>query len=295
MKISVVIQFLNSLRYLPEAVASVRSQSFTDWELVLVDGGSTDGSTELARQYERESGGQIRVLVHPGPGTLGIYSSRVWGAREAKAPLLALLDSDDIWHPRFLERQYSMYRALLGERDGMLYCPMYYWWQDSREALRGFVQTAPPSGLHEAPGWLFHAFKQGLIRTPGNSGIMVARKIVVEAGALIGTANEGSTEDQFLFAFVGLHYPVAYNPEPLVWYRQWPGSTCALQTEKGGHAFEAHHRWFIDYVTREYHGPGKEALLREARGWLREVTHPPGPVRRRLRRWRAGLARRLAN
>jgi glycosyltransferase involved in cell wall biosynthesis len=128
--VSVIIHFLNAERHSRDSVRSVLWQTLEGWELLLVDGGSSDKSVEIAREMIGRCPGKVRVYRHEGPGTLGIFSSRVWGAREARAPILAHLDSDDEWHPRFLERQYGIYRTSFASSRGMVYCPMVYWWED---------------------------------------------------------------------------------------------------------------------------------------------------------------------
>src|ERR1044071_1987389 len=92
--VSVVIHFLNAGRYLAEALRSVEWQTDESWELILVDGGSSDESAGIAAAYAQARPERIRYLRQPGTTTLGIFSSRLWGAREARAPLLAHLDAD---------------------------------------------------------------------------------------------------------------------------------------------------------------------------------------------------------
>jgi glycosyltransferase involved in cell wall biosynthesis len=84
--ISVIVHFLNAETHLRDAIRSVHWQTLPRWELILVDGGSTDRSPALAQDYARREPHRVRSLRHPGPGTLGISSSRIWGAREARAP-----------------------------------------------------------------------------------------------------------------------------------------------------------------------------------------------------------------
>ena len=64
--VSVVTIFLNAERFLDEAVASVFAQTLTDWELLLVDDGSTDGSSEIARRYAHSHPTKVRYLEHEG-------------------------------------------------------------------------------------------------------------------------------------------------------------------------------------------------------------------------------------
>lgn len=93
---SVIIPTYNRLKFLREALASVRSQRFTDYEVIVVDDGSDDGTAE-ALAAERE---WLHVLSQPnrGPG-----AARNLGAEAARGEYLAFLDSDDLWFPWTLE------------------------------------------------------------------------------------------------------------------------------------------------------------------------------------------------
>jgi glycosyltransferase involved in cell wall biosynthesis len=92
MLFSVVIPAFNRAAFLPATLASVWAQTFTDFEIIIVDDGSTDGT----RDYLASVGRNLRVIVQPqsGPG-----SARNAGAAEAGGEYLAFLDSDDVWFP----------------------------------------------------------------------------------------------------------------------------------------------------------------------------------------------------
>jgi glycosyltransferase involved in cell wall biosynthesis len=263
-KISVVIQCLNSDRHLYGAINSVLWQTSTDWELLLVDGGSTDGSVEIARSFAVRFPEKIRVLRHTGEKTLDIFSSRLWGAREARARILAHLDSDDEWHPRFLERRYEIYQKYFHSSPGMVYGPMVYWYEDPEQAAESFVQPMPMSGLCNPPALVIHMLTDGYAKSPGNSSVMINRDVLLEAAGLAPIAEGKITEDQFLWSFVALRYPIFIHPEPLVRYRQWSGSTCAKVTAAGLHheQREKHLRWLLEHVEIHYYGIEKPQLLR---------------------------------
>ena len=103
--VSIVLPTYDRLPYLREAVASVFAQSFTDWELLLVDDGSTDGTVEWARGL-----GDPRVRVTALPHSGALSALRNHGIRKAAGRYVAFLDSDDAWHPAKLERQLAAMR-----------------------------------------------------------------------------------------------------------------------------------------------------------------------------------------
>jgi glycosyltransferase involved in cell wall biosynthesis len=75
--VSVVIIFLDAVRYIEEAIRSVQSQTLSSWELVLVDDGSTDGSRELADRFAAAYPDRIRVLQHPARKNRGTGPSEI--------------------------------------------------------------------------------------------------------------------------------------------------------------------------------------------------------------------------
>lgn len=96
-KISVVIPTFNQANYLAEALESVFHQTYRDFEVIVVDDGSTDGTQALLSRYNSK----IRCFIQPNGGRAG---ARNTGLKEAKGDYIAFLDSDDIWKEDRLER-----------------------------------------------------------------------------------------------------------------------------------------------------------------------------------------------
>ena len=100
-RISIVIPVYDREVYLAEAVDTVLAQTFTDWELVISDDGSTDGTPEVARRYA-DVDARIRVVSHTNGG-VAIARNRGLAATNPTSELVILLDSDDLWEPDALE------------------------------------------------------------------------------------------------------------------------------------------------------------------------------------------------
>lgn len=96
---SVVIPLYNKVDTIERAVRSVVAQTCTDWELIIVNDGSTDGSLAVVKHLATEF--RIKIIDKPNGG---VSSARNAGANAAVGEYIALLDGDDIWYPRHLER-----------------------------------------------------------------------------------------------------------------------------------------------------------------------------------------------
>ena len=100
--VSVLMPIYNAEATLARSVASVRAQSLRDWELLLIDDGSTDGSAALAARLAL---GDPRIWALVPGGNRGAAAARNLGLVQARGRHIAFLDADDRWHPEKLSRQ----------------------------------------------------------------------------------------------------------------------------------------------------------------------------------------------
>ncbi len=100
--VSIVMATYNGVRFLNDAIASVRAQTVDDWELILVDDHSTDGTRELISRFERQDS-RIRVLSTPG-NSGGPARPKNVGIAAARGRYITILDQDDVYLPTRLER-----------------------------------------------------------------------------------------------------------------------------------------------------------------------------------------------
>ena len=101
-KVSIIMPNYNCEKFLSETIDSVISQTYADWELLIVDDCSTDNSVEVIKSYcEKDS--RIKLFVND--KNSGAAASRNWALREATGKWIAFLDSDDLWLPEKLKKQ----------------------------------------------------------------------------------------------------------------------------------------------------------------------------------------------
>ena len=105
--VSVIVIFLNEERFLEEAIESVLAQTYHDWELLLVDDGSTDRGSDIARDYAQRFAGQIRHLEHGGHANRGMSASRNLGLRHAKGRFIVC------------DQYGGLFRVTLGAAEGV--------------------------------------------------------------------------------------------------------------------------------------------------------------------------------
>lgn len=100
--VTVIVPVYNVEQYLETAVHSVISQTFGDWEMLLMDDCGTDGSYVIARKLA-EQDKRIRLIRNE--ENVGVAKTRDYGISLSRGSYVAFLDSDDLWHPRKLEQQ----------------------------------------------------------------------------------------------------------------------------------------------------------------------------------------------
>ena len=103
--VSVIMPVYNGERFLAEAIESILEQTFTDFELLIVDDASQDGSLQIIREYAARDD---RILVIPSESNLGIADARNLGIRRAIGDYITTMDCDDISLPRRLQMQVDL-------------------------------------------------------------------------------------------------------------------------------------------------------------------------------------------
>lgn len=103
-KISIIVPVFNVSKYLPVSLDSILRQSFEDWECIIIDDGSTDGSGEICDSYARIDS-RIRVIHKKNEG---VASARNTGLTESKGEFISFIDPDDWADPTYLETLYNL-------------------------------------------------------------------------------------------------------------------------------------------------------------------------------------------
>jgi len=235
--VSVVVPFWNASAFIGEAINSVLAQTFQSWELLLIDDGSSDGSTEIAKRYAERFPGRIRTLEHESHQNRGVAASRNLGVRQAKGQYIAFLDADDVWLPSKLARQTAI---LESEPDAAMVCgPSQFWysWTGRPEDIgRDYVKDLriAPAGLVKPPALLISSLTCGtFVANP--STIVIRREALDRVGgfeeSFVGPVQ--TFEDDAFLAKLQLRESVFVATECWSRYRRHENSLLSIMTNTG--------------------------------------------------------------
>jgi glycosyltransferase involved in cell wall biosynthesis len=217
--VSVITPVYNAAPYLKEAIESVLSQTWSDWELLLVDDGSTDGSVELAEEYVRRYAPKVRLLFHSDRKNHGVSATRNRALAEASGEYVAFLDADDVWLPHHLEvgiRAFKQYADV-----GLVYGKVLCIDENSKEVTKptgtfGRIGELGAGEPHQAINAYENLLQEEFFAPL--STVLVRRTLALEVGGFpIGLRFQG--EDQVICIMVARRAPMLYIPERLALYR----------------------------------------------------------------------------
>jgi glycosyltransferase involved in cell wall biosynthesis len=192
--VSVIIPTYNRADLLMASLRSVAAQTFTDYEVIVVDDGSSDGTRERVNGWPRP----IRYLWQPNQG---VSEARNHALRVTKSEFVAFLDSDDLWQPRFLEQTVGRLREC---PDEVLVFTDFISTDPAGKPIRGH-RKKPHSGDVTA-----RLFASTFIHT---SAVVMRAAIIRDAGGFDGRLTHN--EDYDLWLRLSLRHRFGLIPEPL--------------------------------------------------------------------------------
>jgi glycosyltransferase involved in cell wall biosynthesis len=210
--VSIVIPTYNRASWLKEALESVRTQTFRDFEVIVVDDGSTDPTRDIIESYKAEF--NLRPLLFD--SNHGVSWARNRGIEAARAPWIAFLDSDDLWLPRKLEVQ----TAYLKDHPELEIAQTEEIW------IRRGVRVNPMKKHRKSGGRILERCLELCVVSP--SATLLSRRILDEAGLF--DESLPVCEDYDLWLRIACRFPIGLIPKPLI-------------VKRGGHA---------DQLSRKY-------------------------------------------
>ncbi len=275
-RVSIVTPFLNAAPFIGEAVESVLAQTYPDWELLLVDDGSTDGSTAIAQAFAAAHPDRIRCLTHPGRANKGASASRNLATSVARGEFIAFLDADDVYLPDKLAAQVPLLDA--HPEAGMLYGGTEYWhsWTgrpEDRQRDWTWRRFGVPADTTVPPPRLLATFLGDGDTVPCMGSVLARRRAIEQVGGWEDSFRHICT-DQVFHAKLTLHFPVFVADGRWDRYRQHEASACHTVQRAGqlDAAFLRYLTWLEAYLAQQnITDAGVRTALRDA---LRRYRHP---------------------
>lgn len=304
--VAVVIPLFNKARFIRRTLESVLSQTHAAAEIVIVDDGSTDGSSECIADL---LDGRVRLISQPnaGPGP-----ARNRGIGETRQPWIAFIDGDDLWRPDHLA---SLGRIRAGVPGAAVLATGY-------ERQHGDLRRAPPGAPSSHQATIFDLFQEPLATNPLHTACVCVSRAAIDAAGGFGSFCPG--EDFELWARLALDNQIAVSREPTAIYLR--GTDGIMDRFEGGPRagfvlqpifatldraladprYAAKHGAIVGYrdaILRQnvrqalYGGAPSEArayarlMSRSELGMLRPLSLLPAPILRLGMRARAALRR----
>lgn len=223
MRFSVIVPLYNKAPYVEKAVRSVLGQTFTDYELIIVDDGSTDGSAERAQAALQTpsplgegEGGEVPITPPFREGTgvgflrqqnAGVSTARNNGVAASKGDYVCFLDADDWWEPTFLE---EMNQLIEDYPDAGIYGTNYYYVKNGKKR----VQLDAPTGYIN----YCKVYAETLCMPLTSISVAIPRAVFYETGGFKPHLKLG--EDFDVWIRIALKHKVAFLNKPLSNYNQ---------------------------------------------------------------------------
>jgi GT2 family glycosyltransferase len=194
--VSVIIPTFNRAHKIARAVASVLYQTFTDYEVLVVDDGSEDATSEVLQPFRS----RVKCIHHS--KNLGVSAARNTGISASHSPLIAFLDSDDYWLPGKLAAQVSFF----SEHPEAVACQTEELW------IRKGVRVNPMKKHLKPSGEIFEPSLKLCVVSP--SAVVVKRTLLEDVGVF--DKDFPVCEDYDLWLRISWKYPIWLIPEPLI-------------------------------------------------------------------------------
>lgn len=263
-KVDILIPAFNAAKYLPAAIQSVLSQTFEDWQIVLVDDGSTDNTAEVVAPYLALCGSKLKYIHQ---SNRGLPAARNTAIRASTSEFLALLDADDVWLPDRLTQSLKAFGGRLGV--GIAYGLIT---QIDPEGNLGYTF---PGNSAPAEGWIASRIYMRKLELPCPT-LTFRRRCVDDVGLFDETMR--ATEDRDLWLRIALKYEVAFIPKVIAYYRVSPNSM----------SMDPHRmlKSQLQFIKKHYGSPGCGLRPRQI-AWARAYKQRAEAFKRQNKPWAA--------
>lgn len=234
MRFSVIIPLYNKAPYIKKALCSVLNQTFNDYELIIVDDGSTDESYAIAKESLEGTNADYELIIQD---NAGVSTARNNGVAASKGDYICFLDADDWWAPTFLDKMNSFIDDYPGAG---IYGTNYFYVKNGRK--RVCVTTAETGYINYCK-----VYAEKLQMPLWTGAVCVPKSVFEEFGGFRPHLKLG--EDFDLWIKIALEYNVAFLNEPLAYYFQDSDPSWRLVGKL--HNPCEHMLWNLEYLETE--------------------------------------------
>ncbi|MEA5583196.1 glycosyltransferase family A protein [Nodularia harveyana UHCC-0300] len=252
--VSCIIIFLNCEKFIEEAIESIFSQTYPNWELLLVDDGSTDRTTEIALHYAQKYPDQVRYLEHQNHENRGMSASRNLGINNSQGEYIAFLDADDVWLPSKLVEQLAIFQTYPEARMVYGRTQIWYSWtgnpQDSQRDH--FMDLGIPPNTLVLPPKLLEIFWTDKNQTPTTCNAIIHHSVFEKVGQF-EESFRGQSEDSVFWTKVELNFPIFVADNFWAKYRQHDNSCMNLiyNSNKIFYNLQNYYNWTEKYLSQQ--------------------------------------------
>ncbi len=204
---SVIIPLYNKAPYIRKTMESVMGQTFSDYELIIVDNGSNDGSSKIVAGFT-----DPRIRIIRLEENVGVSNARNKGVELSSAPYITFLDADDWWEPTFLEEMAGLIKRY---PDAGIYGTSYYIVKNGKKRL---APIGVEEGFDEGEINYCRVYAKTLCMPLTSISVCIPRKVFDEAGGFPSGITLG--EDFLLWLRIALINKVVLLNKPLSNYNQ---------------------------------------------------------------------------
>jgi glycosyltransferase involved in cell wall biosynthesis len=179
--ISVIIPFLNPGVWLAEAIESVLSQTYKNYEIILIDDGSVRQDSDVALHYAKKFPESILYIEHASHINRGLTISRNVGIAHSKGELVAFLDADDCWLPGKLENQVAIFKNF---PEVQMICEASLFWYSwkNESSPDEIILIGAPQGIYQPTELMSLLYPLGEGQPPCPSGIIITKEALQRSG-----------------------------------------------------------------------------------------------------------------
>lgn len=266
LKVSIIVSFLNVEQYIEETLESVLKQTYQNWEMWLIDDGSADKSTIIAKKYAADYPDKVYYVEHENHQNKGQSASRNVGVKLCRGEFVTFLDSDDVWLPNMLAEQVSILEKYPSVSLVCQASKYWYSWNNTVKPDKIVPVGTTQDAVHYPPQLLFDLYPLGTGAAPCPCGFVMRKDAFMRHGGFENTFRS-MYDDQVLLVKFYLQEEVYISSRCDNWYRQREGSLVA-EGHKGLRVFSEKKRfleWLKQYLKKKapHHAELQSAFQKE--------------------------------